>query len=332
MMLFVLLSSGLGDGGTAHDIQVAGVCGQGCGEGAVSVADPAHRFTNRVHVGSERPVYCVREAGGQMVLDLMVKAPEKPGCVPAQGPGVVIKINCGCQLVLHGGIPNQTAGVAKNETGALHTVGELEDYSEGETNHPRAQQIGQQNQMDRVQHHRQQKSPGKMGQFTQDHDCRISPEVYRAGLEALAVLRPREEISDEHPLQRQKTIEEPEIQVLVLVPGTETLAWGEAGERGEFNIVVVSHNIGPVVVRDVVVHPPQPGTGAEKVCRIRDYVIHSPAAGEGPVVGIVHDSSSNRQDRMDQGDGGQNFDEPVSIQENQNGIRNREKGHGAERF
>ena len=70
------------------------------------------------------------------MLYLVVKPSEQPGCVPAQHSRVIIKIHSRRQLVLHGGVPNESPRVPENESSAFDAVGELEDHRESESHCP----------------------------------------------------------------------------------------------------------------------------------------------------------------------------------------------------
>ena len=102
--------------------------------------------------------------------------------------------------------------------------------------------------------------------------------------------------------------------MLVPVPRSQSLTRGETRERSQVYVIVLPDDVRPVVMGHVVVHAPQPGTGSEQVCRIRYDVVDASEAGEGSVVGVMHNPSSRRQHGMDETNCRQHPQRPVYIQ------------------
>ena len=105
--------------------------------------------------------------------------------------------------------------------------------------------------------------------------------------------------------------------MLEAMPRFPWLAGGEAGERGLVDVAVDTFHVRVAVVEFVVLELPHPGTGAEDVAAVGEEPVDGAAAGEGAVVGVVHDAGCRGEERVHEHDGAQDATEDADRRQNE---------------
>jgi hypothetical protein len=104
--------------------------------------------------------------------------------------------------------------------------------------------------------------PCHVGQLARQHQGQISNGgVSPQRLLADAAMDEIGKVGVGQPLDGQESVQEPDVQVVVLVPSPPRLPGGKAGEGRLDDVAVDANDVGVAVVEVVVRVPPQPRTG-----------------------------------------------------------------------
>ena len=162
---------------------------------------------------------------------------------------------------------------------------------EHEPDAPRADGVEDDHPPPRVEHEWDDHRPTHMSQLAEE-DAQHVAETHRLTQRLLAdpLTDERCHVADQQVLDREEPIQRPDVHVLPSEPAMPPLGWRQPRPRRQLEIGIEADDVGVAVVQDVVLDPPQPGAGPERVGRVGEGRVDPPVTRERAVIGVVHDA------------------------------------------
>ena len=140
-----------------------------------------------------------------------------------------------------------------------------------------------------------------MGQLA-EQDPEHQAEAHRLAERLIADLLTDErcDVADQQVLDGEEPIQRPDVHVLPAEPAMPPLGGRQPRPRRQLEIGIEADDVGVAVMQDVVLDPPQPGAGAERVGRVGERLVDPPVTRERAVIGVVHDARPDGDQRQRQ--------------------------------
>ena len=190
-------------------------------------ADPAQSFRHQRVDG-------VRKARREVMLDLEIEAAHQPVQRPTAELRAAADVDRCVQLMVDE-VAAAARRVRRREGGGLSAVGELKHGGEERADTPRHREVEGQHHPPAVVHQRQSERPANVHNLAERQHANVpATRLTGESLTTDPVVLQIDEVGDQQPLQGEKAVQNPHVQMLIAVPRSPLLSarsrsWRPAG-------------------------------------------------------------------------------------------------------